>query len=698
MKNETKPQDIKAVKDLEKYRGMVNIADDTNGADLSIETLSAIGDMVITGIAKDEESREEWLDRYDKSINNAMQKGGTKNYPIDNAANVKYPMIASAAQQFHARSYGAIIKGNDIVKGKVTVPDPKKEIQAVADAVAKHMSNQLLEETPGWVEGLDKTLGILPVVGCVFRKTYFSSIKRMIASEYITAKDVIIKYDAESLETAPRVTHAQTYSQNDIISFVRSGEWSESALDIFMDDIDDIQDFDYCECHTWYDLDGDGYSEPYIITVEKETGRVVRMVARYDLSGITTNNKGEIIKIKPVEYFTRYIFLTSPDGGIYGMGFGTLIGPINDVVDTLINQLIDAGTISNASGGFISSKITLGKKRQRNMPFKQNEWKIIEGGSQRLADSIFPLPAREPSSVLFSLLGMMIDTGKQLSSVTELMTGESRGANESPTTIMALIEQGTMVFTAIYKRIYQALKSEFGKVYRLNQLYTKEMGGDDQLSMLYRDTRFGIIPIADPQDATNTQKIAKANALMQLQGQGLNDMVIKRRYLEALDIENIEEILNAPQAPPNPLLQIEAQKAELEKIKVNLQTDKQMLERQKFEFDMMVTSKIDRLKTVSETILNIAKAEETEVGPQLESYKQQAMSLMDELEAVNAAANQNGRLGSVENKQGNESVMASPEEQGIPNDGGVFPDNNPENVGGADINAGTGYEGEAGSI
>lgn len=685
--NETQAQVTNHNK-LAQYREMLNIADDDNGADLNSSTLAKIGDDILTGISQDEGDRTEWVTRYDAAIKNAMQEKGTKNYPFDNASNVKFPLIASAAQQFHARAYGAIIKGKDIVKGKVLVPDPDKKLQQVADAIASHMSNQLLEQMIGWVDGLDKTLGILPITGCVFKKTYYSNIKRMNVSEYITAKDVIIKYDSVSVEDAPRVTHVQTYCQNDIVGFVRSGEWRKCAEEIIEENKDD---YDYYECHTWYDLDGDGYAEPYIVTLEKDSGKVVRMISRYDMLDIEANDKGEIIRIKAIDYFTRFIFLTSPDGGIYGMGFGTLLGAINDTVDTIINQLIDAGTLSNVGGGFISSKLTLGKKRQQSMQFKQNEWQVVDFGSQRIQDAILPLPVKEPSGTLYALLGLMIDTGRQLSSVTELMTGESRGANESPTTIMALIEQGTMVFTAIYKRIYQSLKSEFKKVYRLNRLYLTE---NPDLAELYRNERFGIVPIADPQDATNTQKIAKANALMQLIGQGLNDMEIRRRYLEAIDTENIEEIMKAPPAEPNPVVEMEMERLKMEQVKLNLETDKQMFERQKHHFEVM-KSKTDTLKTVSETILNIAKAEAQELGPQLEQYKQQALALGQELEVM---YEQQGGLSGMEGQQNNAGGIPANQPATIPNDGGILPGVEPENAAGGSVEPGNGYPGEVGGI
>lgn len=643
-------QEVKGAEKLRMFRQMPNMAAEKGGADFDDRTLQKIGDQVKTGYQADETSRTDWLDRYNKSIDAAMQKKTDKNYPFDNASNVKYPMIASACQQFAARAYGAIIKGKDVVKGKVLIEDPNNELQVVADRVGDHMSNQLLEEMPGWIDGLDVTLAQLPNVGAVFKKTYFSKIKRINVSEYISAKDLVIKYDAKSMEEAPRITHPQSYTSNEVESFIRSGQWREDAAGVFTDQDEDITDsYDYLEQHCWYDFDEDGYKEPYIVTIEKESGKVVKIVTRFDMSGILTNDKDEIVRIKPVEFFTRYIFLQSPDGGIYGMGFGTLLGPINDAIDTILNQMIDAGTLHNTGGGFISSRVKLGKKRAGSMPFRPNELKTVDVTTGSIRDGIFMLPTKEPSMVLFQLLGVIMDAGKELSSVTNLMTGESRGANESPNTVLALIEQGTMVFTAIYKRIYRSLKDEFKKIYRLNTIYlTAEYVTGPQTATQedYLNARVAIVPIADPTDATNMQRIAKAQALTQIQG--LDPVEVQRRQLLALDIENIESLI-PKQQQPNPMLLIEQEKLKQNAIKINLQTDTNKLKRDELHHQQ-VMDKVNMQKTISETILNIAKAEAQEEGAQLNEYKQYLESLKVNMEALNAG-DQQGGMGTVSERQ-----------------------------------------------
>ena len=179
--------------------------------------------------------------------------------------------------------------------------------------------------------------------------------------------------------------------------------------------------YEFLEQHRWEDLDGDGYKEPYIITVHKETKKVVRIVANYFESSIKRNTKGEILDIKPETYFTKYSFIPSPDGGFYDIGFGVLLGPLNESVNTLINQLLDSGHLSTLQSGFIGKglRIRMGDNR-----FTPGEWKAVNATGVDLKQQIVPLPTREPSAVLFQLMGSLITSGKELASVAEIFVGK----------------------------------------------------------------------------------------------------------------------------------------------------------------------------------------------------------------------------------------------------------------------------------
>jgi len=263
-----------------------------------------------------------------------------------------------------------------------------------------------------------------------------------------------------------------------------------------------------------------------------------------------------------VEYFTKFPFIPNPDGGFYDIGFGLLLGPINESVNTIINQLIDSGHMASLGGGWISKGLRI---KQGNHKFSPNEWKQVDATLDDIKKGIFPLPVREPSNVLFQLLGSLIQSSKELASVAEIFTGKMPGQNTPAYTTRETVEQGMKVFTAIYKRVYRALALEFKKLYRLNQIYM-----EPQVSVSVLDTPTGaqdfqgpaddIVPAADPSAASMTDKMAKAQGLGQLVQLGLDRMAVVKRILEAMEIPNTEELMPKQPAQPPP----EVQKAQME--------------------------------------------------------------------------------------------------------------------------------------
>jgi len=336
-------------------------------------------------------------------------------------------------------------------------------------------------------------------------------------------------------------------------------------------DGDDSTPYVFLEQHCFLDLDDDGYAEPYIVTVNLETENVVRIVARWDEEEIQFKEDGTLIRIKPVEYFTKYSFVPNPDGGFYDVGFGMLLGPINNTVNTLINQLVDSGTLNNLNAGFISKGIRIkgGKKS-----FGLGEWKTVNSTAEDLRKGIVPLPTKDPSQVLFSLLSMMIDSANKLGSVTDILTGENPGQNQPATTTMAVIEQGLKVFSSIYKRMHRSLKKEFKKLYRLNRLYLPpesyfqvldlgEEGAMQIFQMDYSADVTNVQPQADPNVASESQRLMKAQALTEMIPLGtVNPTEVTARILEAQDQPNIKELMKMPPPPePDPRIEFDKQVA-----------------------------------------------------------------------------------------------------------------------------------------
>jgi len=563
---------------LEARHAMTNIAEN-----LEQSVIDTIAAKVIDGYNLDKESRAEWEKTNTEVLKLAKLSIEKKMYAGDVVANVKYPIITNAGIQFAARAYPEIIKGTEVVKPKIIGYDPDGLKLERGNRICEHMSYQLLNEMSEWEDGVDQLLFTLPIVGCAFKKTYYSTLLGQNVSEMVFADDLVVNINTVSLEKALRVTHIIQLSQNEIVERIRNGvflDFDVSELGLAQNTEDAIIDEDtphkFLEQHRWYDLDEDGYQEPYICTVHEGTQKLVRMSARFELANVTGNKKKEIVRIKPTHYFTRFIFMPAVDGSFYGNGFGSLLYSINSATNTTLNQLLDAGTLSNRQSGFLGRGIQLG--RGASLKFKAGEWKPIQSTGDDLRKNIVPLPTKEPSPTLFRLLGLLVETGKELSGVTDVLSGQSPGPNVPATTTLALIEQGLQVYSAIHKRIHKSLYAEFQKIRQLNILYLTDQKYanvmDDPGAIRrddYADKDMDIIPVSDPTATTNMQRIMKAKALLEMRGQGLSDMEINKRYLEALQIENTQ-ILIPEEDEPNPALELEIQEKQAAIEKINAET------------------------------------------------------------------------------------------------------------------------------
>lgn len=597
------------------------------------EKLDKIGMTVCEEFDIDIASRADWEKRYIEALKLASQTLEAKNTPWQDAANVKFPLLTTACVQFSARAYPALIPGTDIVKCHVTGFDNTGTKEARAVRIGKHMSYQILEEMEEWEEDMDRLLIMLPITGTEFKKTYYSQSMGRNVSEHIMAKDLVVNYWAKSLETAQRKSHILRFTENEIRERTLRGTFLEcdyTQSRISADELKQVSDtiqgrspqgddkdapHEFIEQHCWYDLDDDGYKEPYIVTVHKDTSKVVRISAGYDEDGIEKDKEGKVISIDQVQYFTKYSFIPSIDGGFYDFGWGLLLGPINETVNTLINQLLDAGTLSNMQSGFLARGIRV---RGAKTSFQVGEWKTVDSTGDDLRKGIFPLPVKEPSQTLFQLLGMMIESGEKLSNLTDILMGQNPGQNQPATTTMAVIEQGLKVFTAVYKRLYRSLKKEYRKLYRLNRIFLEEKEyfrildpGQETtgeiLRLDYAGDETDVQPSADPNVVSEAQRLAKAEALVASinNGSPANPLEIWKRYYEAMNVSGIDNLLPKEMPPPTPdpkVLQLEQEDkhkqvdSAIEAERLKLDQERLELERQKQEF----TEQIEAARLQSE--------------------------------------------------------------------------------------------------
>lgn len=630
--------------------------------ELSKEQLDRIGAQVVRQHDIDKTSRHDWEQRTKAAMDLAMQVAEPKNYPWPKASNVKFPLMTTAAIQFAARAYPAIVSGRDVVKGQVVGSDDGVPMQGPdgqpaadpqgqpvwqvepgakrerADRIGQHMSWQLTEEQEEWEPDTDKLLHILPIVGCVFRKSWFDPAWGRNRSELVTADNCVVHYKARTLETAARITQHFELYPHEMIENVRMGLYLETEFGLAPDaDGDEDAPHLFYEQHRWLDLDEDGYGEPYIVTVHVATATVVRIMARWDEGGVNINAKGDVAKIDPVHYFTKYGFIPAPDGSFYDVGFGTLLGPISNSVDSTLNLMLDAGHLQNTGGGFIGRGLRIRGGTQR---FRPGEFKPADSPGGKLKDNVVMLPFAGPSPVLFQLLGLLIEAGRDITSVKDVMTGEAGPANEPATSRLARIEQGMKVFTAIYKRIYRSQKAEYKKLYRLNRLYLdpksyftvldepQAIGQKD-----YEHASVDVVPVADPTVVTDMQKLAKAEFLQGfLDDPYFNGREIRERLLDAVGITYRDELLI--EGDPQPGAEVMQAADEIDIKKKGLEIE-----------GMLTEAKVAEIST--KMILNLAKAEGEEIGTQVEEYKQNMALLIERVRATARQQSNGDQQGSV---------------------------------------------------
>lgn len=553
--------------------------------------LTRIGGWVWDGYSKDKQSRSRWEKRTEAAMDLAMQIQKEKTWPWPNCSNVAFPLVTIAVMQFHARAYPALVQGTDIIKYRVVGEDPQGKEKRRADRIGMHMSWQVMEQDQGWEENHDRLAINVSVVGTAFKKSYFN---RYNTSELVMAKDLVLDYYAKSVESCPRKTHVIPMFRNEVYERVKRGTFkdileepwykqpppapsttqraqSDNRQGTSPPQGDETTPFTMLEQHCSLDLDGDGYAEPYIITIEESFKKVVRIVTRFERPDeIERASDGTIISIRALEYFTKYPFIPSPDGGIYDVGFGILLGPLNESVNSLVNQLIDAGSMNVAAGGFLGRGA---KIRGGIYSFAPFDWKRLDATGDDIKKSIFPLPVREPSAVLFQLLSMLVNYTNRISGSTDMMVGENPGQNTPAYNAQEMIQQGMKIYSAIFKRIWRSMKEEFRKLYILNGLYmpdTLTFGAAGQT--ISRQDYLGdpsrVVPVADPNitsdGAQQQQAITVKQSAMTTQGYNLDE--VERRFLKAFKVDGIEVLYPGPgKVPPlpNPKLMVEQAKGQV---------------------------------------------------------------------------------------------------------------------------------------
>jgi chaperonin GroES len=650
---------------LEATLSLSKIVKSPNVADLLSESdLTTIGNAVWDEWTIDKDSRYDWEERTADAMKLAQQVKEEKTFPWAGASNVKFPLVTIAALQYQSRAYPALIPDVNVVKARVIGTDLTGEKQARADRVSQFMSFQVLEEDENWEENMDKVLIEQAIVGCAFKKSFFDPALQHNVSVQVLSQHLYIPYFAQSLEKASRITQVLFFSENEMIENERKGLFLKydrlvpptvddtSPMQAAHDEAQGTHDpkndpatpYELLEQHRWLDLDGDGYQEPYVVTIVKETKQVLRIVARFSTSKIQ-RRKGEVVYIEPDHYFTKFSFIPSPDGGIYDLGFGVLLGPLNESINTILNQLVDAGTLSNTAGGFLGRGV---KFRSGDNSFRPFEWKRVDSTGDDLHKGIFPLPVREPSLVLFQLLGLLIDYGERIGMATDPMVGVNPGQNTPAETSRNMLAEGQRIFSAVYKRTYRALKEEFRKLYKLNGIFLNDE--QEFYSLINEGTNIvfasdfagdgkDVVPAADPNMVSDAMKLQQILMMKEsaLQTPGYNPYQLEKKFLQALKVTDIEAILPDPQGPnalppPGPDAKIVVEGMKIQQRQYEFQANLQIKLAELQAELQQVQAEI--VETQTKAALNLANAEGVEAGHQVAALQQMVSLLKQKQDGI----------------------------------------------------------------
>jgi len=450
-----------------------NIAELFQDSEEGKRKLNEIGALVVREYEFDKSSRKDWEASARTALETAGQKKGEKKtYPFDGAADVRFPLLTTASIQFAARAYPNIVRGDEVVAVKIAGEDADSAKAERAERVAAFANDQIIYQCPEWEIGTDQLLHQLPITGAGFRKVYWDESLKRPRFDYAPALKVILPIDAPSIEMSPRVSHELDVYPYDYEKKVGAGTWLK--CDLRRDTADSQKQVLFIEQCRYLDMDEDGLSEPYLVTVHKDSGAVVRIDPAFGLDDVKRyppsddGTPGKIYCIERLLPWVDYCFLPDPEGGAYGIGFGKLLEAISDTVNTLLNQMIDAGHLANTNTGFIGAGF---KTRGGTLTLEPNAFKMLEGVAN-VREAIHRLEFPGPNAVAFNLIDMLLGAAKDITAIKDVLTGEMPGGQHvAEGTVMAMIEQGLQVFTSIYKRIYRSMRREFELQCRLNARY-----------------------------------------------------------------------------------------------------------------------------------------------------------------------------------------------------------------------------------
>jgi hypothetical protein len=517
-------------------------------------------------------SRSDWEDGYMKGLDLLGFKYENRSEPFQGASGATHPVLAEAVTQFQALAYKELLPADGPVRTQIVGKiDEIREQQA--QRVKDFMNYQLMVNMKEYEPEFDQMLFNLPLAGSTFKKVYFDSVLGRSVSKFVPAEDLVVPYSATSLEDAEAIIHVVKMSGNDLRKQQISGFYKDIDLGEPGFDTNDVRDkkdridgvtrgssaemHTLLECHVELDLEGyedrnaetgeeTGIKLPYIVTVHDETGNVLSIRRNYGAQDPIKKKK---------EYFVHFKFL--PGLGFYGFGLIHMIGGLSRTATAALRQLLDAGTLSNLPAGFKQRGIRV---RDEAQPLQPGEFRDVDAPGGNLRDAFMPLPFKEPSGTLLQLMGVVVQAGQRFASIADMQVGDGNQGAAVGTTV-ALLERGSRVMSAIHKRLYQGMKCEFMLLAEnfgtyLPKVYPYDIvGGQRQIFATDFDNRVDIIPVADPNIFSQTQRISVAQTELQLamSNPDIHNIYQAYRHMyEALGVKDVNSLLPPP-APMQPM-------------------------------------------------------------------------------------------------------------------------------------------------
>ena len=562
--------------------GAINVPGTENHFDnladlLPEDILEPIGSDMVNNYMDYKTSRKDWEKSYTEGLDLLGFKYENRTEPFQGASGATHPVLAEAVTQFQAQAYKELLPSDGPVRTQI-IGIKNQQTESQSQRVKDYMNYLIMDQMKEYEEEFDSMLFHLPLAGSTFKKVYYDVPLGRVVSKFVPADELVVPYTATSIDDAESVIHVVKMSENELrkqqvngfyvdVDLAPPSDTEQTSVEKKEKELDGTKKsgkqeniYNLLECHVNLDLEGfedqgpdgpTGIKLPYIVTVE-ESSRTVLAIRR--------NYAPNDLKKNKIQYFVHFKFL--PGLGFYGFGLIHMIGGLSRTATAALRQLLDAGTLSNLPAGFKQRGVRV---RDEASPIQPGEFKDVDAPGGNLRDAFFPLPYKEPSQTLLNLLGVVVSAGQRFAAIADMQVGDGNQAAAVGTTV-ALLERGSRVMSAIHKRCYAAMKDEFKLLAKVVSQYLPPeypydvVGGQRNIKQADFDDRIDVVPVADPNIFSMSQRVTLAQTQLQLatsNPQIHNLYQVYRNMYEAIGVKNVDAVLPppAPNAPMDPSME-----------------------------------------------------------------------------------------------------------------------------------------------